>query len=169
MPRQVLGIEHRNLIIQAMKDNQQRDGYECNCSPHEVNDATEWDAIQWFVKTDAIRASFQLQQMPGCCAVLVLSYVHTEPCSQEAIDLIIKIVEQAAYDAGFGSVLMTQVVLAYSKMLWAKEPWIRCLDRGWVYTPAFRNAKSGNLVTYLSKDMRQPHKRPELEQILYAE
>lgn len=169
MPRQVLGIAHTNLIIPAMKDNQETGGYRFNCSPHEVEGPSEWDTIKCFLATEEMRGCFQVQQMPGCCAVLVLSYIKVNPSTQENVDEVIKIVEQAAYDAGFGSVMMTQVVPAYSKMLWKKEPWIRCLDRGWTYNDPFRNAKSGNLCVYLSKDMNQPHERPEREQTLYTE
>jgi len=76
---------------------------------------------------------------------------------------VLELIEQAAHEAGFGSVMMTQVVPAYSKMFWKQEAWIKCLDRKWIASPAFRNAKSGNLVVYLTKDLEQKGKRQGLE------
>lgn len=169
MPRQVLGIGHPNLIIKAMQDNQQEGGYEFKSQPANLEGATEWHPIHCTLEKDYMFASFSLQQMPGCCAVLVLSYIHPKPYTQENMDEVIKIVEQAASDAGFGSVMMTQVVPAFSKMFWSKEPWIRCLDREWVASPPFRNAKSGNLVTCLSKNMNQPNKKLGFEVPIYEE
>lgn len=168
MPRQI-GVGHRNVIIQAMKDNQHDLGYKFGSEPKHMEFFNEWNQIQCGLETPDFQANFQLQQMPGCCAVLVLSYIRCHPYTQENIDKVIEIVEKAAFDAGFGSVIMTQVVPAFSQMLWKGEPWIKCLNREWKASPAFRNAKSGNLVTYLSKDLAQPRKRPELEEPVYAE
>ena len=61
---------------------------------------------------------------------------------------------------------MTQVVPAYTEYMWKKEPWHQVLSRGWRRSDPFRNAKSGNLVVYLIKDLEQPAKREGLERIL---
>lgn len=168
MPR-IIGVGHRNYIIQALTENQQEGGYRFEAEPKEVGGQSDWDAIACFVKTATFEGNFCVQQMPGCCAVLVLSYIRTHPFTQETVDQVIAIVEKAAYDAGFGSVAMTQVVPAYSKMFWKKEPWIRCLDRNWTVHDPFRNAKSGNLCVYLTVNLNQPGKRDGLEVPIYAE
>lgn len=169
MPRQVLGVGHPNLIIEALRDNQEKGKYRFASNPKKAYGKAEWNSIQCWLRIGEVEAECQLQQMPGCCAVLVLSYIRTKPYSQENVDQVIQIVEQAANDAGFGSVVMTQVVPKFSRMFWNYEPWIKCLSRGWVASAAFRNAKSGNLVTYLTKDMKQPAKREGLEVPIYEE
>lgn len=149
-----LVIDHSNRITEMLFKLADERDWKFTSNPL---DSTwhDWQPCMCYIDNKDFEASFQVQQMPGCCAVLVLSYVQVKPWSYELFDQIVEFVEVAAKNAAFGSVAMTQCVPAFSKMLWKEEPWTKALDRGWVATPAFRNGKSGNLVTYLLKDLGQ--------------
>jgi hypothetical protein len=154
---------HQNIILDTLKEQGTKDQFEVYTKPFQMEGYDEWNKAEVWVDGKDLNASFDVQQMPGCCAVLVLSYIKVNPFTYESVDRVIKFVEAAAKEAGFGSVVMTQVVPAFSKMLWKNEPWIKCLDRGWQPSKGFINAKSGNIVTYLTKDLAQPGKRKGLE------
>lgn len=159
-----VSVFHDNIILHTLHELSQDRGFELWSSPEVLDRLNEWDPIKCRIETKYFDAGFDLQQCPGCCAVLILSYIKVRPYSQEHFNQVVEIVEDAAKLAGFGSVLMTQVVPAYSKMLWKDEPWIKCLDRGWVASEPFRNGKSGNLCVYLTKDLKQPGKVKGLEE-----
>lgn len=164
MARKTFTVDHPNYILETLAEIAQEKGYEFESQPdYKEGNFNDWNAMYCRLHTPQTHVDFQLQQMPGCCAVLVLSYVKPRPYSQENFDAIVSLVEEAAKDAGFGSVAMTQCVPAFSKMLWDKEPWIKTLDRGWIASEAFINAKSGNKVVYLTKDLKQNHKIKGLE------
>jgi hypothetical protein len=154
-----LVVDHQNYITDMLRDLAKERGFWFNSKPEHSWGMNDWSPVQcWMgdhIGPKKFKANFQVQQMPGCCAVLVLSYIQVKPWSYELFDQIVEFVEVAAKNAAFGSVAMTQCVPAFSKMLWKEEPWTKALDRGWVATPAFRNGKSGNLVTYLLKDLGQ--------------
>lgn len=156
-------VFHPNLIIDTLREiAEEKTGY-FKSIPPEVHGFSEWGDIGCTLETMAFQANFQLQQMPGCCAVLVLSYVKLYPHTQENFVKLLDIIEDAGFRAGFGSIMMTQVVPNYSKMFWDKELWIKCLDKGWKSSDPFRNAKSGNLVVYLTKDLGHKGKVKGLE------
>lgn len=156
-------LAHPNIIIETMKELGNKQGLEVYTTPRHMDGFNEWNTVNVELISEDIHAGFDVQQMPGCCAVLVLSYIKAEPFTLETVDTVIKFVEESARDAGFGSVVMTQVVPAFSKFLWKKQPWIKCLDRGWQHSKGFINAKSGNIVTYLMKDLGQKGKKPGME------
>jgi len=156
-------VGHPNLILETLKDTLTERGFEFESIPKELHAGNEWNSIHCKIGSDNLAGGFDLQQCPGCCAVLIVSYVRLDPWNFGAFDYVLKLIEEAAFNAGFGSVMMTQVVPAYSKMFWERECWIKCLDREWVVSPAFRNAKSGNLVVYLTKDLEQAGKKAGLE------
>ena len=156
-------VGHPNLILETLKDVLDEKGFHFRSTPKELHGGNEWNSIHCAIDSKELGANFDLQQCPGCCAVLTVSYVRVDPWSFESFNYVLELIEEAAFKAGFGSVMMTQVVPAYSKMLWKQEAWIKCLDRKWVASPAFRNAKSGNLVVYLTKDLEQKGKKQGLE------
>ncbi len=162
MPERSL-VGHPNLILETLREILEERGFDFKSTPKELHGFNEWNIVHCEIHHKDLWAGFDLQQCPGCCAVLVISYVKTDPWSFGAFNHVLELIEQAAHEAGFGSVMMTQVVPAYSKMFWKQEAWIKCLERKWVASPAFRNAKSGNLVVYLTKDLEQKGKKQGLE------
>jgi hypothetical protein len=163
MPR-VINVAHPNLILETLGDLCKERGYKFESTPKELFPHNEWQEVHCYIETPEMWMGFSVQQHPGCCAILDLSYVKVKPWSQGNFDFAMQTVEEAAFNAGFAAVMMTQVVPAYSKMLWKHEPWIQGLDRGWQATvPPMRNAKSGNLVTILLKDLEQVGKRQGFE------
>lgn len=104
-------------------------------------------------------ARFQLQQMPGCCAMMTLSFVQTFPESQKNFNTVAELVGQAAREAKFALVMMTQVVHTDRPLI--DEPWGLCLNvygGDWELSKSYFNAKSGNLVATLIKDLKQTKK-----------
>lgn len=165
MARRTFTVDHPNYILETLVEQARAKGFNIESQPdYREGVFHDWNPIYIRLESEKFPfVNFQLQQMPGCCAVLVLSYVKFKPFTQENFVEIVSLVEDAAKNAGFGSVAMTQCVPAFSPMFWDKEPWIKCLDKGWISSKAFRNAKSGNLVTYLTKDLEQPGKVKGLE------
>lgn len=100
--------------------------------------------------------NFQLQQMPGCCALMTLSYVHANPFTPENFLRIAEMVADRAKEGAFAALLMTQVVPHNRKI--GGEPWKLCLKHGWQMQNPLMNAKSGNLVAILQKDLKQAGK-----------
>jgi hypothetical protein len=160
-------VRHPNLILEALKKIFEGKGLKFHSSPEVLCEANEWDAIHCLAyhipNGRCGRYRFRVQQLPGCCASLVLHYMTTGLDTKEDYQHLIGIVAQAAYDAGFGNVMMAQVVPDYNKKTWNQEPWILCLNDGWKPSKPFRNAKSGNLVTLLTKDLLQEGRREGLE------
>ena len=159
-------VGHPNLILDVFGELAKERQWGFSSRPQFLNRENEWEPIRVLLKTKEFKANFGLQQMPGCCAVLIAYYVDVKPWTQEAFYLALQAIEEAARAAGFGSVLMAQVVPAnFSRHIggWDREPWFKCLSRGWVDSEPFMNAKSGNWVIYLMKDLAQPGKREGLE------
>ncbi len=162
LPR-VINVLHPNLILETLKDICDERGYSLESVPKKLDRENEWKDVYCTIEGKEFQTRFDVQQHPGCCAILDLSYVKVYPWSQEAFDFVMQLVEEAAFNAGFATVMMTQYVPGYSKLLWKHEPWIKGLDRGWLFIPPMRNAKSGNLVTILTKDLGQKGKVQGLE------
>lgn len=158
-------VDHPNIILETMKNLEGKHGFIFTSQPESFKHHSEWGMVECDLESDEFQSSFNLQQMPGCCAVLVVSYVKVWPLTQARFDRVLQLIEEAAKEAGFGSVAMTQVVPKFSPMFWQEEPWILCIEpkRGWLYSKPFVNAKSGNAVVYLTKDLKQPGKRAGLE------
>ena len=158
-------VAHPNFILKTMRDVSKDEGFKFISHPKDFDCFTEWDDANCGINTKEYEARFHLRQMPGCCAVLIIHYVEVRPYSQEIFDQVLQYIEEGAYRAGFGSVMMAQVVRADEDMpdCWDFEPWFYCIGRGWEYDAPFLNAKSGNLVVYLTKDLKQPGRMPGLE------
>ena len=159
MPRSMVG--HPNLILETLPEECEKRGWQIAHQPKHLYGKNEWDNIFVRVAGPKFHASLQLQQMPGCCAVLIASYIDPEPRTQETFRTVIEAVRDAAYEAGFGSLLLSQVT-------WADVPirkalWGGCLDMGFEMSKPFVNAKSGNKVVYLTKDLGQRGKVAGLE------
>lgn len=158
MPEEVqtsIGVLHPNLILEALYKLRKEGGFELRSVPRKLNPKNEWESIFCHIDMIDMEAEFSLQQMPGCCAVLVVSYVRVSLPTQANFIRVLEIVEVAAKNAGFGSVVMTQVVPAFN--------WFPCLGHGWICSKPFRNAKSGNMVIYLTKDLQQEGKKQGFE------
>lgn len=127
-------------------------GFWFSSDPGFFDGRNEWDRAICEIKDGNKGGVFQVQQMPGCCAVLTVFYVYPRPMVQEQFLVILNKIELAAKKAGFGSLLMAQT----GKL----EDWL-WLD--WEISQPFMNAKSGNNVMYLTKDLNQPGKVKGLE------
>ena len=161
-------VFHDNIILKTLPEVCEKVGMTFTSIPNCLTPQNEWDSINCKVFGKSFFAHFDLQQMPGCCAVLVLSYVKVRPWTLDNFDALVQLVEEGAHEAGFGSLMMSQVVPAYTKSEWDEEPWIKCLKRSWVASDPFRNAKSGNLCVYLTKDLKQSHKVRGMERRAHA-
>lgn len=156
-----IGVDHPNFIIRTLRELGEELGYQLQISPKALNAANEWDNIFVTFRGKENQGQFHIQQMPGCCAVLIGSYIRVHPHSQKAFDETVNLIELAARRAGFGSVMLTQTIPESGDTI--DEPWAWILSRDWVMSPAFRNAKSGNLVVYLTKDLQQEGKKAGFE------
>jgi hypothetical protein len=155
-------MDHPNLIIDTLREVCQEQDLDFRSRPEERVRGLDWEGIQCtFSDRETFVAHFELQQMPGCCAVLIIHHVRTNPFDRVTVDRALQLIEKAADHAGFGSLLMAQCVP--HKGSWRDEPWVSCLKRGWKAGKPFINAKSGNSVVYLTKDMEQKGKRAGLE------
>ena len=144
---------HPNLILETLAEVAKERKIEFFSVPQFLDGRNEWDEIYVELKTKQFVAQFQLQQMPGCCGVLVVFYVNVNPWTKENFQKVLKSIAEAAYQAGFGSLLMAQVV--HKDEIWQGLPW--------KVSEPFVNAKSGNRVVYLTLDLGQKEKREGLE------
>jgi len=149
-------IAHPNLILETLPQICRLKDWQFTSIPKVLWDKNEWDTIYCEVQAPKFRSSFELQQMPGCCAVLIACFIKPDPYTHDNFDEVLKVIEMASYEAGFGSLLMAQVV--YDDAIWSV-----CLKRDWIMSDKFVNAKSGNRVVYLTKNLEQKNKRYELE------
>ncbi len=159
MPRSMVG--HPNLILETLPEMCAVNEWEFYSNPKRLWGENEWNKIFCKVHGKKFNASFEVQQMPGCCAVLIASYIDTNPWTDEAFIKVVGTISNAAYEAGFGSMMLSQVVLQGHKVkehVWAKLP-----EMGWVMSEPFINAKSGNKVVYLTKNLDQKGKVGGLE------
>jgi hypothetical protein len=163
MPKRRL-IGHSNIILETLSEVAEREGFKLH-SDLPIGRDIGWDEAQVRLESEDLYVGFQLNQCPGCCAILIMSYVNMDHFTQGNFDYVLQMVEEAAFEAGFGSLMQTQVVPAYTPSTWRREPWIMCLDkgRGWAASPAFMNAKSGHLCVYLTKDLGHKRKMNGLE------
>ncbi len=156
MPRSFVG--HPNLILETLPEICEKLGWKFMSLPKQFRAHNEWDAAFCHIGAKDFRCSFQVQQMPGCCAVLTASYIDPEPREPFFFNKVVEVIREAAYEAGFGSLVLTQV-MSYEKLkkhLWGSVP-------GFNMSQPFINAKSGNKVVYLTKDLGQIAKRDGLE------
>jgi len=159
MPRSMVG--HPNLILETLPDECTKRGWEMASQPKALWGENEWHKVFVRVRAPKFYASFELQQMPGCCAVLIASYIDPQPRNQRSFDVVINTIKDAAYEAGFGSLMLSQVL--HEDIPPRKALWGNCLNDGWEMSKPFVNAKSGNKVVYLTKDLGQKGKVAGLE------
>lgn len=153
-------VGHPNLILETLAELAKEKNWKFDSNPQRLWGENEWNGMTCWLDTPEFKSCFRLQQMPGCCAVLIAFYIDIEPYTQEAFDALLQAIEEAADAAGFGSVQMAQVLYKQDARL---EPWGLALKRDWRMSASFVNAKSGNAVVYLTKDLGQPGKRAGLE------
>jgi len=155
------GVLHPNVFVDVLKKLCEDRGFECETVPSASKPSLDWEQISCAFATKDFTVHFRAQQMPACCAVLVIGYINVAPATEQNYDAALKIIEEATYTSGFGSLLMTQVVRPERGLqgYW----WSLGLKRGWQASELFRNAKSGNEVVYLTKNMGHEHKMPGLE------
>lgn len=159
--KEFVGFDHRNIIRQTLRDVAVENSMQVFFGRD--FDGDDWGQIHTTLRRDnRYYAGFLLQQMPGCCAVLTLSYVQTDPFTRKEFTNIVSLVEDAARRAGFGSLILTQV--PHKDRVAVDEPWGLLLDKGYKMSEPFLNAKSGNQVVYLTKDLEQRVKIAGLEQ-----
>lgn len=158
MPRAMVG--HPNLILETLPEVCGKLDWEFKSNPKALWGNNEWDSIHCFVGAKKFNAHFELQQMPGCCAVLIGSYIYPEPELPIHFNELIGTITEAAYEAGFGSMMLSQV-LRYNDP--RKHIWGGLINKSWEMSKPFINAKSGNQVVYLTKNLRQIGKVRGLE------
>src|SRR5882762_9091179 len=120
MPREMVG--HPNLILETLPEICERNGWVFMSNPQKLWERNEWDAVHCQIIAKDFHAKFMLQQMPGCCAVLTASYIDPMPREQHYFNQVVEAIREAAYEAGFGSLLLTQVMSyrVIGKHLWGK-------------------------------------------------
>lgn len=156
--RQMVG--HPNLILETLPDVAKEQGLQCKSNPPNFHNFNEWNGATVLLNGPKVEAKFMVQQMPGCCAILTASYIDVWPNDRDTFNKVVHIISDAAYEAGFGSLVLTQVVFKddITKHLWGQLP-----NRGFLMSEPFINAKSGNRVVYLTKNLGQKAKRAGLE------
>lgn len=165
--KQFRGFDHRNIIRQTLQDVAVENAIQVTFGFAGNNGFDDWGQIHTTLRHDGkYYATFMMQQMPGCCAVLTLSYVQSDPDTRREFKNIVSLVEDAARRAGFGSLILTQV--PHKDRVAQDEPWGLLLKDGYEMSKPFLNAKSGNQVVYLTKDLGQEKKIAGLEQEVWA-
>jgi hypothetical protein len=161
-------VGHANYILETMRDLAMQQGLRVYSTPKEILYVDDWG--QCHVALTKLKnghpwkdvARFQLQQMPGCCAILTMSYVEVDRCNF-SFEKAVEFVEQAAKDAAFGSLVLTQVL---HKPQPEKHEWHVLVEKhGFVMSEPFINAKSGNKVVYLTKNLGQEGKIEGFEEV----
>jgi hypothetical protein len=153
-------VGHPNLILETLREIADERGWLFGSNPKDFRAISEWDNAHCVFEDKNFRTRFEVQQMPGCCAVLIAHHVMPEPYSVSVFDESLEAIERAAFEAGFGSLMMAQVVGRRGPGV---ELWANCEAAGWLLSDPFINAKSGNEVVYLTKNLMQEGKREGLE------
>jgi len=142
--------KHPNLITETLIEVCVEKGVAFAANPMVLSAFNEWDPIICKIKTKTCQAEFHLQQMPGCCAVMILYFLHPSPNTEKNFKEVLEIIEEATKRAAFGSLLMAQVIPDKGIR---DANWHLAMTMGYVLHPFFTNPKSGNKVVYLTKDM----------------
>ncbi len=154
-------VGHPNLILETMPEVCEELGWVFASRPGKLNMYNEWDGIHARVEGKGFYSSFALQQMPGCCAVLTASYIDPEPYKPDEFRKVVQAIAEATRRAGFGSLILTQVIK--DRVPLDKHVWYGILLDGFLMSDVFINAKSGNHVVYLTKDMEHNGKIAGME------
>src|SRR6266403_2204214 len=149
-------VGHPNLILETLPEVCEKLGWQLESNPKRLWGQNEWEPIYGRIRAKEFKSTFHLQQMPGCCAVLIASYVDPEPFTKKCFESLIQAIEDASREAGFGSLMLAQVIF---KRRVQDHVWGGCIDMGYEMSKPFINAKSGNQVVYLTKNLGQNGKR----------
>lgn len=152
---------HDNIILETLAELAKERKWDFKSKPDHFAGFNEWDDAYCALESEKFFCRFAVQQMPGCCAALILHHVEPDPYTQETFDEALAAIEVATKEAGFGSLMMAQVTRRRGNEIWSN-----CVKNGWLMSKPFINAKSGNDVVYLTKDMQQPGKVAGLEILL---
>lgn len=169
MAKKFIGFNHRNIIISTLRDVATENNLGMWSDPNDDKKLgfDDWGQIHVSLRKDKdLFAHFMVQQMPGCCAILTLSYVDVNPFTRANFKEVTRLVEDAAKRAGFGSLALTQVL--HKDRVLVNEPWGLLLKEDYLISKPFINAKSGNRVVYLTKNLNQDGKIEGLEQEMWA-
>lgn len=166
-------FDHANHIIKKLKEVALGKGMYMNADPNNLAHGQDWNKsiVTLAIPTKNNKklipvAEFQLQQMPGCCAIMTVSYVRTRLAVMSFEDAV-EMIEDAARRAAYGSVVLTQVIAEGYKL--EKHEWFPLVaERGYLMSKPFINAKSGNQVVYLTKDLEQAGKLAGFEERVRA-
>lgn len=165
-------FDHANHILEKLRNVVRARNLYMDSNPRELLHVDDWGRtivrIAAPLKNNKLLeiASFHLQQMPGCCAILTMSYVNTRPAMMSFADAV-EIVEDAAKRAAFGSIVLTQVINPRWKV--EKHEWYSLVDeREFLMSKPFINGKSGNQVVYLTKNLGQDDKMAGFEERILA-
>ncbi len=154
-------VGHPNLILETLPEVCKELGWVFASRPGKLNMYNEWDGIHARVEGKGFYSSFALQQMPGCCAVLTASYIDPEPYKPDEFRKVVQAIAEATRRAGFGSLILTQVIKMNIPL--NKHVWFSIMGDGFEMSEPFINAKSGNSVVYLTKDLEQDGKIAGME------
>lgn len=160
-------VDHANHILEMLRDVCAERGMRCYSNPGDLAYAKDWNEAHVTLtslnkdgKPHLDMAYFKLQQMPGCCAILTMSYVEYRKGKFEFRDAV-EYVEEAARRAAFGSMVLTQVL--YKPEAPANDWYSIVALNGFKMSKPFINAKSGNRVVYLTKNLGQVGKMDGFE------
>lgn len=164
-------VDHCNHILEMLRDVAKERQLGVWAKPDDLAYRADWEHAQVSLfnryedgKPKQELAHFQLQQMPGCCAIMTMSYVGTRK-SKLSFEQAVEIVEEASRRAAFGSLVLTQVIM--SGHVVKDHEWAPLLaNRGFLMSEPFINAKSGNRVVYLTKDLGQVAKMDGFEDMV---
>lgn len=161
-------VDHANHILRELRNVVEGTKFSVYSNPKDLAYAHDWDGVyvsltvRTAYNTTKDVAVFQLQQMPGCCAIMTVSYLRVDNRVISFTETM-EIIEKAAKRAAFGSIVMTQVV--FNDMKLKSHLWYPLVaDLGYVMSKSFVNGKSGNDVVYLTKDLGQGAKMEGFEE-----
>ena len=163
-------VDHANHILEHLRDVAAERGLKCFSWPDDLAYKADWrEAGVWLTKLNKKGepeydvAQFRLQQMPGCCAILTMSYVETKQNEMTMLQ-VVELVAEAAKLAAFGSLCLTQVLRRPQPKY--NEWYSLVTDGGFLMSEPFINAKSGNSVVYLTRDLGQARKMDGFEDVI---
>lgn len=163
-------VDHANHVLEMLREVCKEKGIRVQSDPKDLAYAYDWSKARVSLLSPARKypweiARFELQQMPGCCAILTMSYVNTQEKEMNFAGAV-ELVAEAARRAAFGSLVLTQVV--YCPVIKTNSWYSIVKDLGFEMSEPFINAKSGNKVVYLTKNLGQVEKMDGFEERILA-
>ncbi len=170
-------IDHANHILRELREVVKGTEFSVWSNPKDMAGGHDWDSVYVYLtvpnknklawnKKDLDVAVFQLQQMPGCCAIMTVSYLKNDYRVISFVETM-AIIENAAKRGAFGSIVMTQVIFADWPL--KKHSWYPLVAKqGYLMSKPFVNGKSGNKIVYLIKNLGQDAKMNGFEEEVRA-